>query len=88
MVYKRYYSPFEEKRPVVNAEQTSPVRENKVKNECTTTQPFDFLNKIECDDLILIGIIIILLSEDKEKRDIPLILAVAFLFIIQYIDAD
>lgn len=87
MVYKRYYSPFEEKRPEVRPEPPPPCKENIVKNECNTNkQPFDFLNKIECDDLILIGIIIILLSEDKDKRDIPLILAVAFLFIIQYID--
>ena len=83
MVYKRYYSPFEEKHTEIKREPppTSPVREEK-------KAPQKNLFNMEYDDLILIGLIIILLSENKENRDTPLILAIAFLFIIQYIDAD
>ena len=82
MVYKRYYSPFEEKRTEgIKAPSTPSVKPE-------TKSPKKGIFNMECDDLILIGLIIILLSENKENRDVPLILAVAFLFIIQYIDAD
>ena len=47
-----------------------------------------FLDKLSTDDIILIALIIILLSEEKEKRDVPMILTLGFLFLIQYIDAD
>jgi hypothetical protein len=50
--------------------------------------PLSFLENIGYDDLIIVGIIVILLMEDKENRDIPLILTLAFLFLIEYIEAD
>ena len=47
-----------------------------------------FLDKLSSDDIIIIALIIILLSEEKSKRDVPMILTLGFLFLIQYIDAD
>ncbi len=100
-MYKRYYSPFEEipqkrhiQEPVIMQPQKieSEVCEE-VKKECHnhkrhSSSPFDFLGRMKSDDLILIGIIIILLMEEKENRDIPLILSLGFLFLIEYIEGD
>lgn len=94
MVYKRYYSPFEEQKthspPPPPREECPPKEEPECPPPCPprNNSPFSFLDKIGYDDLIIIGILIILLAEDKENRDIPLILALAFLFIVQYIEAE
>ena len=93
MVYKRYKSPFEEpddckkeqkpfEPPPQSKEQCS--REHKDKNPGIP----GFLDNLSNDDILLIGLIIILLAEKKENRDVPLILTLGFLFLIQYIDAD
>ncbi len=93
MVYKRYSSPFEEKpSPPQNTKKEpekevhkpqGPPEENK-----HNPVPLGFLDNLSSDDIIIIALIIILLSEDKEKRDVPMILTLGFLFLIQYIDAD
>lgn len=97
MVYKRYYSPFEEKR---KPEIIHPKREEDAGEACgkPCEKPcppktcgngvLGFLDHIGCDDMILIGLLVILLMEDKDKRDVPLILTLGFLFLIQYIEAD
>ena len=86
MVYKRYESPFERpKQTTRTPPQKSPEirRENKKSNIS-----LGFIDKLSNDDIILIALIIILLSEDKKNRDVPMILTLGFLFLIQYIDAD
>ena len=92
MVYKRYYSPFEEK-PVSKNNSSLPLSyanesNNKKAVAKGNSNGFELFNKISSDDLIILGILLILLSEEKENRDIPLILALGFLFIVQYIEAD
>jgi len=37
------------------------------------------------EDIILLGILALLLMEDKEGRDIPLVLAIGFLLLAEYI---
>lgn len=98
MVYKRYASPFEKKSE--DKPKTEVYTKNeKADNEVSTSVPpplkkknnpisLSFLDKLSTDDIILIALIIILLSEEKDKRDVPMILTLGFLFLIQYIDAD
>ncbi|MEE1042336.1 MAG: hypothetical protein UH854_00060 [Clostridia bacterium] len=94
MVYKRYNSPFEDEKQhspqCINEEPIcEPQREHPQK--CDKSQSpvsMGFLDNLAYDDIIIISLIIILLGEDKHKRDVPLILTLAFLFLIQYIDAD
>lgn len=97
MVYKRYNSPFEEKSDTVKPHEEYIVpkpEENPIPTESNqgqsfeTTTPLGFLDNLAYDDIILIGLIIILLAENKDNRDVPLILTLGFLFLIQYIDAD
>lgn len=91
MVYKRYNSPFEEpiKKPE-GAKGPQEHREKDSKPPCKkqNPKPLGFLDNLSYDDIIIAGLIIILLGESKEDRDVPLILTLAFLFLIQYIDAD
>lgn len=94
MVYKRYSSPFEEKqKPAPNHME----REQKNEEPKPQKQPqkaqrnpvsLGFLDNLSSDDVMIIALIIILLSEEKGKRDVPMILTLGFLFLIQYIDAD
>lgn len=97
MVYKRYKSPFEESPDTAIREEFTPKEEPPVSEkeeikekpkENVQGSSLGFLDSLAYDDIILIGLIIILLAEDREKRDVPAILALGFLFLIQYIDAD
>ena len=96
MVYKRYQSPFEStseehKKPTTTPKDNEPVQEQVAHADAgrpQSTSSFGFLDGLASDDIILIGLIVILLAENKEKRDVPLILTLGFLFLIQYIDAD
>lgn len=94
MVYKRYSSPFEEKQ-----RHSPPPAKNEHKHEETNHQEppqkpkhnpvsLGFLDNLSSDDIMIIALIIILLSEEKGRRDVPMILTLGFLFLIQYIDAD
>lgn len=86
MVYKRYESPFERpKQTTRTPPQKSPET---IKEKPTKNVSLGFIDKFSNDDIILIALIIILLSEDKKNRDVPMILTLGFLFLIQYIDAD
>ena len=92
MIYKRYKSPFETES-VPMPEVFEPQRENKEECELPQNQEQNSriggtLDGIAYDDIIIIGLIIILLAEDKGKRDTSLILTLGFLFLIGYIDAD
>lgn len=94
MVYKRYSSPFEDKCPPEKFEIKTQPQCNEKKEHHQPCQPsqsplsLGFLDNLGYDDIIIIALIVILLGEDKNKRDIPLILTLGFLFLIQYIDAD
>lgn len=48
--------------------------------------PLSFFSNVNLDDLILIGVIVLLFMEEQEKRDMPLIITLAFLLIIELID--
>ena len=98
MVYKRYKSPFEEK-PCNPQKEQDFVKPSHGAEKCEKPQKpqnhqgqnpvsLGFFENLSNDDIILIGLIIILLAENKESRDVPLILTLGFLFLIQFIDAD
>ncbi len=96
MVYKRYSSPFEEKERKYRTptpdncnpkcEEPKPHKPPQHKHQNNVS--LGFLDNLSSDDIMIIALIIILLSEDKGKRDVPMILTLGFLFLIQYIDAD
>lgn len=93
MVYKRYKSPFEEPKDFIK-EQEPITPKPQPKEHCSREHQNKnpgipgFFDNLGNDDILLIGLIIILLAERKENRDVPLILTLGFLFLIQYIDAD
>ena len=98
LVYKRYASPFDKKSEEKPKTEVY-TKNEKADNEASTSAPppekkknnpvsLGFLDKLSTDDIILIALIIILLSEEKEKRDVPMILTLGFLFLIQYIDSE
>ncbi len=91
MVYKRYSSPFEEKRkPIYEKEQhhEEPKQQRQLEKSEHNHPSLGFLDRLSSDDIMIIALIIVLLSEEKGKRDVPMILTLGFLFLIQYIDAD
>ena len=102
MVYKRYSSPFEETRgsaageEVIKPHPEAPKAEQPeekiepfgVDRQQNANSSLGFLDNMAYDDVILIGLIVILLAENKDNRDVPLILTLGVLFLIQYIDAD
>lgn len=51
----------------------------------TNFTPLAFLSKLSVDDLIIIGIIVLLILESEEEIDIPLLAALGFLFISEFI---
>ena len=99
-MYRRYYSPFDEAQPARKEYEAELIKPQKIEQieqkeekiekceEKKKSQGFDFFNRISNDDIILIGILILLLMEDKENRDIPLVLGIAFLLLIEYIEKD
>ena len=84
MVYKRYESPFEEKPKPQAPKPPPPPPQKPQQKQCS----LGFLDTFSTDDILLIALIIILLSAEKEKRDVPMILTLGFLILIQYIDGD
>jgi len=86
LVYKRYESPFEEK-PKPQSPKPPPLTPPPEKPKQKQVS-LGFLDNLSTDDILIIALIIILLSAEKEKRDVPMILTLGFLFLIQYIDND
>ncbi|OQB14958.1 MAG: hypothetical protein BWY15_00772 [Firmicutes bacterium ADurb.Bin193] len=100
-MYKRYYSPFEE-NPIKKEYVAEEIKPHKLEqkrekedrcDKCGSRfdrrdRHDDFFANIGIDDIILIGLLIILLMEDKENRDLPLLLAIGFLLLIEFIDND
>ena len=85
MVYKRYSSPFEEKPKAEVPKPPPPPPPETPKQKQVS---LGFLDSFSSDDILLIALIVILLSAEKGKRDVPMILTLGFLFLIQYIDGD
>ncbi|MBQ9997473.1 MAG: hypothetical protein IJP19_00480 [Clostridia bacterium] len=76
MVYKRYTSPFQQPSvptPCPKPPSPPPPCEHEKKNSL-------FLG-LGCDDIILIGLILVLLFDDNDQKDLPLIIALGFLLI-------
>ena len=44
------------------------------------------LSKIALDDILLLGLILIIFFDEKEEKDIPLLLALGFLFVIGFFE--
>ena len=94
-MYKRYYSPFEEEpitKPSYQEERPEPKNIECVKKEDEKKAPSKkakdgLFGALAIDDLILIGILFLLLTEDKENRDLPLILGIGFLLLVEYIES-
>ena len=100
-MYKRYYSPFEEHpvrkdyEPEVIKPQKFEQKEEQCEKKEYACDEFEgpkkshsggFLGGISTEDIILIGILILLLMEDGEHIDLPLVLGIGFLLLIGYID--
>lgn len=47
--------------------------------------PLAFLSRLSVDDLIIIGLIILLILESEDEPDIPLVIALGFLFISEFL---
>lgn len=71
------YDEYDEK------DRTSGMQEDYFHNE--KNEKKSFFGSMDTEDIILLGILVLLLLEDKENRDIPLVLAVAFLLLVEYI---
>ena len=104
MIHKRYYSPFEsdvivEPQRVIERPVPSPLRNDPPlrKLKCNTLpnkqhkeefSPFGFLAEIKLDDVIIIGLILLLLFEEQEERDMPLIIGLGILLLIEFLEKD
>ena len=97
MAYRRYYSPFENEVRVdpprvktAPAPTRQPQRSFKAPKIPTLTYPVKekngFFDGIQADDLIIIGLIMLLLFEDKEERDMPLIVGLGALLLSGFWD--
>ncbi len=100
MAYRRYYSPFENEvrvdPPRVNTPSPPPQRQRlpqrrfKAPRIPTLAYPSKegkgFFDGIQADDLIIIGLIMLLLFEDKEERDMPLIIGLGALLLSGFWD--
>ncbi|NLB81946.1 MAG: hypothetical protein GX800_10150 [Clostridiaceae bacterium] len=87
-MYKRYYSPFEE-QPVTKPYQAEVIKPKKVdcitpqEDNCDQKQKSTLFGNISIDDIILLGILLLLITD--EKKDLPLILAIGYLLLSEYI---
>lgn len=57
-------------------------------NNRESRSPLGFLAELKLDDLIIIGLILLLLFEEQDERDMPLIIGLVVLFILEFIDND
>ncbi len=98
MAYRRYYSPFENSVRVDPPRVTPPspppkkrqIKKFKAPRIPTLSYPLKsgkgFFDGIQADDLIIIGLIMLLLFEDKEERDMPLIVGLGALLLSGFWD--
>ena len=99
MAYRRYYSPFENSVRVDPPRVTPPpapppvrrrVKKFKAPRIPTLSYPIKsgegFFDGIQADDLIIIGLIMLLLFEEREERDMPLIVGLGALLLSGFWD--
>ncbi|MBQ3114746.1 MAG: hypothetical protein IJC06_01285 [Clostridia bacterium] len=79
MVYKRYASPFQQQSntPVP----CEPPQPSCSPLACENERKNTIIGGLGCDDIILLGLILILLFDDNDQKDLPLIIALGFLLI-------
>ena len=82
MVYKRYCSPFDQQprpKPCPEPPPPPPKEPERVEHhQCETNKIF---GKFDCDTVLILGLIAILLLDDSGELDLPLIIALVFLLI-------
>ena len=96
-MYRRYYTPFDE-NPVTRDIEPEVIKPRKLENEreetktpppeCETPERENtqsVLGSLSTEDIILIGILILLFMEEKDNRDMPLLLAIGFLLIMGHL---
>ena len=88
MIHRKYYNPFEQAevvvpKPVEPAVQH--IHSEKRKKEHGNA-PLAFLSRLKLDDLIIVGVLLLLIFEEQEERDLPLILTLGFLLISEFTD--
>jgi hypothetical protein len=96
VLYKKYYTPFEEQpvrkeypAEVIKPKKAEPEQQIKeAEKPGKKPQQRGFFGNVATDDIILIGILLLLLMEDKKNRDMPLILGIGFLLLIEYLDNE
>lgn len=80
MVYKRYVSPFEQQIPSKPCPPPPPPCPPKA--ECTPQcNQNKFLGAFDCDTVLILGILALLILDDNGEKDIPLIIALVFLLL-------
>ncbi|MDD3766589.1 MAG: hypothetical protein PHF89_05300 [Eubacteriales bacterium] len=62
-----------------------PEKDNYESDKGEISEKKGVFGSVTAEDLILLGILVLLLLEDKEHRDMPLVLAIAFLLLVEYI---
>ncbi|MDD4689246.1 MAG: hypothetical protein PHE51_05815 [Eubacteriales bacterium] len=96
MAYRRYYSPFENEVRVDPQRIPAPPpppppkkpRRFRAPRIPTLTYPLKedggFLGGIQLDDLVIIGLIMLLIFEDGQERDMPLIIGLGALLLSEF----
>ncbi len=80
MVYKRYCSPFEQPNQPRRCPEPPPPPPPEP--ECCEPQKANKLfGSLDCDTVLILGLIAILILNDSDDIDFPLIIALAFLLI-------
>ena len=83
MVYKRYCSPFEQPHQQKRCPEPPPPpppKEPECVEECKC-ESNKLFGKFDCDTVLILGLIAILLLDDSGDLDLPLIIALVFLLI-------
>ena len=95
MIYRKYYNPFEAEvvvpKPVEPAVHKEHIhhkkrRKMKIRKKEHSNAPLSFLSRLKFDDLIIVGILLLLVFEEQDERDLPLILSLGFLLISEFTD--
>lgn len=83
---RRYYRQYENFDTIIPRIEDFPILNtdaNQSKRDVKISSVSNPLKNLKIDDLVLIGILVLLLAE--EEKDITIILGVAFLFLAEYI---
>ena len=94
MQNKRYYNPLENTEVIhpkplgePRHDHPSPLHNKQYKIKRREQRgPLSFLARLRIDDIILIALLLILIFENEQERDLSLILGVGFLLITEFLD--